>query len=170
MRFGWRFKFAAGVRVGSSGVRVGPRAAGVRVGPKSSSVTGGVGPLYYSQPVGRRRKSAGNPCAIGCVGLFALGLLTWAAILPPELASPQFTGSGAWYAVYGVYAVAIGLAMWYFAKRAQQRRAATSTRHTPPEPAPIVSQDGFVSGSSTDLPGGMTEHRAPVVARSRGAQ
>jgi hypothetical protein len=142
MRFGWRSKIVPGVRVGSSGVR------GARGLPASGSARSRVDDRgrrpALLQPAGRAATEVGgNPCAIGCVGLFALGLLTWAAILPAELASPQFTGSGAWYAVYGVYAVAIGLAMWYFARRAQQRRAASSTRPTPPEPAPIVSPDGF---------------------------
>src|SRR2546421_10245268 len=72
MRLGWRVKILPGVRIGSRGVRVGPRSVGLRVGRKSASITGGVGSLYYSTYSGRRRRGASNTTNMGCLAIPAV--------------------------------------------------------------------------------------------------
>jgi Bacterial RNA polymerase, alpha chain C terminal domain len=93
VRFGWRVKILPGVRVGSRGVRIGPRAVGLRVSRKSASITGGVGPVYYSTYGGRRRRKPVRSSGVGCwaalgilllIGLgFSLVVVTYGLILIP---------------------------------------------------------------------------------------
>jgi hypothetical protein len=80
VRFGWRVKILPGVRVGSRGVRVGPRAVGLRVSRKSASITGGVGPVYYSTHSGRRRRKPARNSGVGCWAVLGILMLIGLAV------------------------------------------------------------------------------------------